>query len=350
VTTQYVRAGNIGGLLAKTSFASSSTGTTASTFFYHYDGSGNVAQLTDTSGATVAAYSYDAFGNTHTATGSQAASNLYRYQTKEVHASSGLYDFGFRFYSPSLGRWLNRDPLREDGGLHLYAAFANNPLAFADPYGLSNCGRFVGGIIGGMLGAFGGLPGAAFGTGVGSALGSLFDGKSLDAALFGGLTDGALAFAGGWAVGKLAGAIGSRLNPRATTDALLGARGGQLYPAAKLSMLEKFFERRGIPVKIGDEFLDNGQAAGFNTYKDGSAKFVFGSNPTQYEVWHELGHYLHWRGDPNFANYARQFGDNIPEQRVYDLLSNSSKRWDALSHEEQVHAGRLINEWWGMLR
>jgi RHS repeat-associated protein len=221
VTSQYVRAGNIGGLLAKTAFATSSTGAaTSSTFFYHYDGSGNVAQLTDTLGATVAAYSYDAFGNTLSATGNQASANLYRYQTKELHASSGLYDFGFRFYSPGLGRWLNRDPLREDGGLHLYAAFANNPLAFADPYGLSNCGRLALGMLGGMLGSFGGLPGTAIGTGIGSALGSLFDGKGLDEAVMWGAMDGGAALVGGWVIGKAAGAIGSRFGAGAADEAL----------------------------------------------------------------------------------------------------------------------------------
>ena len=32
---------------------------------------------------------------------------------------------GLRFYNPSTGRWLNRDPIGEDGGLNLYT-FAGN--------------------------------------------------------------------------------------------------------------------------------------------------------------------------------------------------------------------------------
>jgi RHS repeat-associated protein len=209
-TAKNFRVGNIGGILARTAINPATSA--ASTCFYHYDGSGNVTQLTDTSGAVVASYAYDSFGNTLSATGAQAAANPYRYQTKEQHAASGLYDFGFRFYSPGLGRWLNRDPLREDGGLNLYAAFANNPGAFADPYGLSNCGRFFGSMIGGLMGGIfgGGVPGAAIGTGVGSFIGGLIDGKPLPIALMNGAMDGGAAFVGGKILQGLGGAVAGK--------------------------------------------------------------------------------------------------------------------------------------------
>lgn len=44
----------------------------------------------------------------------------YMFSTKRYYAGLGLYDFGYRFYSPSLGRWINRDPKGEEGGLNLY--------------------------------------------------------------------------------------------------------------------------------------------------------------------------------------------------------------------------------------
>jgi uncharacterized protein RhaS with RHS repeats len=52
-----------------------------------------------------------------------------------VHTRTGFVDFGYRFYSPSLGRWINRDPIEESGGLNLYAAFANDPVNKWDEYG-----------------------------------------------------------------------------------------------------------------------------------------------------------------------------------------------------------------------
>jgi hypothetical protein len=40
------------------------------------------------------------------------------------------------FYNPQSGRWLNRDPLREDGGFNLYTYVLNDPLSEVDPFGL----------------------------------------------------------------------------------------------------------------------------------------------------------------------------------------------------------------------
>ena len=40
------------------------------------------------------------------------------------------------FYDPSLGRWINRDPMGEAGGMNLYAFVGNSPAAAVDPDGL----------------------------------------------------------------------------------------------------------------------------------------------------------------------------------------------------------------------
>lgn len=89
----YTRDGNIGGLLARQNAQGS--------LYYHYDGSGNVSQLTDGAGVVKARYSYDAYGNTSFTGGSQSPSttaaqqNRYRYSTKE-QMGSGLYNYGYR--------------------------------------------------------------------------------------------------------------------------------------------------------------------------------------------------------------------------------------------------------------
>ena len=128
VTAQLVRDGNIGGILSRT--------TATGAAFYGYDGNGNVSLLTDSAGADVGHYRYDAFGNTLEAVGVRAGENPYRFSTKELHGASGLYDYGFRFYSPGLGRWLNRDPLGEEGGINLYGAMGNDLINNVDEYGL----------------------------------------------------------------------------------------------------------------------------------------------------------------------------------------------------------------------
>ena len=128
VTAQLVRDGNIGGILSRTT----ATGAT----FYGYDGNGNVTLLTDNAGQDVGHYRYDAFGNTLEAVGARAGENPYRFSTKELHAASGLYDYGLRFYSPGMGRWMNRDPLGESGEVNLYVAMGNSPINAVDAYGL----------------------------------------------------------------------------------------------------------------------------------------------------------------------------------------------------------------------
>jgi hypothetical protein len=42
------------------------------------------------------------------------------------------------FYDPSLGRWLNRDPIEEEGGSNLYVSVENNPANRVDPFGLQS--------------------------------------------------------------------------------------------------------------------------------------------------------------------------------------------------------------------
>jgi YD repeat-containing protein len=80
-------------------------GRTTVSYFYHYDGLGDVVQLTDSSQNTVASYKYDAYGNTVFSGSGAVSTQPYRYSTKEIHHNSGVYDFGFRFFSPEVARW-----------------------------------------------------------------------------------------------------------------------------------------------------------------------------------------------------------------------------------------------------
>jgi RHS repeat-associated protein len=120
------RDGNIGGIVAHA--------TVNGDVCFHYDGQGNVVALSDESGTLVARYVYDAFGNLLASSGARAGENPYRFSTKE--SVGGLVYFGFRFYDSSIGRWISRDPLEEDGGVNLYGFVGNAPINFLDEYGL----------------------------------------------------------------------------------------------------------------------------------------------------------------------------------------------------------------------
>ena len=128
--------GGIGGLLARTDHSALIAGAAEPHAYYHADGSGNVTMLVDSLDRPVAQYLYDPYGNLVGQSGPLAEANVYRFSSKEYDARSGLYNFGRRFYAPSLQRWLNRDPLGIEGGLNLYAYVGNGPVNRFDPWGL----------------------------------------------------------------------------------------------------------------------------------------------------------------------------------------------------------------------
>ncbi|HMP91217.1 MAG TPA: RHS repeat-associated core domain-containing protein, partial [Kiritimatiellia bacterium] len=47
--------------------------------------------------------------------------------------------YGYRYYKPDIGRWLNRDPIEEQGGNNLYAFVNNDPVDKIDLLGMKTC-------------------------------------------------------------------------------------------------------------------------------------------------------------------------------------------------------------------
>ncbi len=132
------RAGGIGGLLARTDHQEAFVNPQLATTFYHSDGGGNVMMLVDGYQHVAAQYHYDPFGNLIGESGPLADANVYRFSSKEFAVNAGLYYYGFRFYDPSLQRWLNRDPIGERGEINLYRFVTNDPINKLDPLGLYN--------------------------------------------------------------------------------------------------------------------------------------------------------------------------------------------------------------------
>ena len=131
-------AGGIGGLLARSEWNSVSS--TWSHAFYHSDGVGNVTALAVPNGNDIAlagSYRYDPFGRLIGTPTDLAARNTQRFSSKDWHNASGFYYFGYRFYDPATQRWLNRDPIGEEGGVNLYGYVGNNPLTYWDAFGLT---------------------------------------------------------------------------------------------------------------------------------------------------------------------------------------------------------------------
>ncbi len=108
------------------------------TLFPTYDGNGNVTSLVNaSSGAVEAVYEYDPSGQFLRKEGAYAASNPFRFSTKFSDEETGLVYYGHRFFSPALGRFINRDPIGEAGGLNLYGFASNDPISGGDYLGLN---------------------------------------------------------------------------------------------------------------------------------------------------------------------------------------------------------------------
>ncbi|RYF50944.1 MAG: hypothetical protein EOO38_04440 [Cytophagaceae bacterium] len=209
VTASLVRDGGVGGLLARVTSSA-----TADQVFYSYDMAGNVTSLSDKTGTAVAYYTYDSWGNTLAMTGTKASANPYRYTTKE--SFGGYYHFGYRFYNPGIGRWLNRDPLGEDGGPNLYTFSNNSPNNFIDPDGAITH-ILAGAAIGGTIGAvFEGGREIWNGGSVGSVA---------KAALRGGVVGAVSGATGAWIAPVATAALGGTIYAGAAGGAIAGAAG-----------------------------------------------------------------------------------------------------------------------------
>lgn len=114
-------AGNVEGLLLLHDW------NTDADYYPSYDLNGNVVGLLNESGTWAAWYAYDAFGNIESEGGSYKDDNPIRFSTKYTDEETGLVAFEFRYYDPQKGRFINRDPIGEAGGLNLYRFVGNDP-------------------------------------------------------------------------------------------------------------------------------------------------------------------------------------------------------------------------------
>lgn len=83
------------------------------TYYYHLNGHDDVVALTNDSGAVVAQYTYDAWGNILSKSGTMKDENPYLYAGYRYDKETGLYYMMARYYDASVGRFLSRDSFNE---------------------------------------------------------------------------------------------------------------------------------------------------------------------------------------------------------------------------------------------
>lgn len=106
--------------------------------YYLYNGHADVTALVDTTGAAIATYYYDAFGNIVSQTGS--FNNNITYAGYQYDGETGLYYLNSRMYDPVTARFLQEDdPSYGDPSdplsLNLYTYCNNEPIMYNDPTG-----------------------------------------------------------------------------------------------------------------------------------------------------------------------------------------------------------------------
>jgi RHS repeat-associated protein len=125
-------AGGVGGLLSVREYVSR-----AGVYQFSYDANGNVSEVIRADGVIAAHYEYGAFGETVLETGSYRQQNPFKFSTKPSYDGlQGLYYYGFRYYNPSIGRWLTHDPFAEGGGINLYVFCSNSGVDNIDVLGM----------------------------------------------------------------------------------------------------------------------------------------------------------------------------------------------------------------------
>jgi RHS repeat-associated protein len=163
-------------------------------YFYIKNLQGDIIEIVDASGTSVAKYRYDAWGNIIYQWDSGlgiANANPYRYRSYRLDSGTGLYYLNARYYDPSIGRFISADSINyldpsSGQGLNLYAYCGNNPVMYTDitgylPEWLENT-LAIGGVVllvagiavaavftGGLAGAA--LMAVAFSTGIGASSG-----------------------------------------------------------------------------------------------------------------------------------------------------------------------------------
>ena len=103
---------------------------------YQFDPQGNVAHLLNDNGYADGHCAYDAWGQLMAGTNSTP----YGYKAQwgyYTDSETGLLLLTHRYFDPTTGRFLTRDPIGYEGGINLYAYVGNRPLMLFDPSGFA---------------------------------------------------------------------------------------------------------------------------------------------------------------------------------------------------------------------
>jgi RHS repeat-associated protein len=111
---------------------------TADRRWLHADERGSVIAVSNSAGATIATNAYDEYGiprSTNT--------GRFQYTGQTWLPELGMYHYKARIYSPTLGRFLQADPIGYGDGMNMYAYVGGDPVNSSDPSGLCTAHNYT---------------------------------------------------------------------------------------------------------------------------------------------------------------------------------------------------------------
>jgi len=109
---------------------------------YHYDYRGSTVALTNVQGVVTDTYTYGAYGELLTHTGTSDTPFLYNGRDGVLTEANGLYYMRARYYASEIKRFINADSkkgsINNSKSLNIYAFVIGNPISLIDPSGLSS--------------------------------------------------------------------------------------------------------------------------------------------------------------------------------------------------------------------
>ncbi len=102
--------------------------------YSHGDRLGTIQKLTDTSGTLVWDRTARPFGETVSISAASGVAQMLRFPGQYADETGLSYNY-FRDYDPTLGRYLESDPIGLAGGINMYGYVSGNPIGKIDPSG-----------------------------------------------------------------------------------------------------------------------------------------------------------------------------------------------------------------------
>jgi RHS repeat-associated protein len=102
----------------------------------HNDHLATPQKMTDNTGTVRWGADYKPFGKAAIVSSATITNNL-RFPGQYYDEETGLHYNYFRDYNPTIGRYVERDPIGQRGGINLYRYVGNNPVKWVDPLGLA---------------------------------------------------------------------------------------------------------------------------------------------------------------------------------------------------------------------